>query len=47
MYVRILAQAALAVAGGDVADGQLTEVVAGHLGLDLNGGEDLVVSFHQ
>lgn len=43
-YVRVLAQATLAVAGRDVADGQLTEVVASHLGLDLNGSEDLAVS---
>ena len=46
-YVRILAERALTVAGGDVANGKLAEVVAGHLGLDLNGGEDLVVSPHR
>lgn len=43
-YVRILAQTTLTMAGRDVTNGQLTKVVASHLGLDLNGGEDLVVS---
>lgn len=31
------------VSDGLVGDGELSEVVAGHLGLDLNGGERLSV----
>ena len=38
---RVLAKAALAVASGNVRDRELAEVVASHLGLNLNGGEDL------
>lgn len=43
-YVRILAERALTVAGGDVANGKLAEVVAGHLGLDLDGREHLALA---
>ena len=42
-YVRILAERALTVAGGDVANGKLAEVVAGHLGLDFDGREHLAL----
>lgn len=35
------------VADGLVGDGELAEVVAGHLGLDLNGGEGLAVLWGQ
>ena len=43
-YVRILAERALTVAGGDVANGKLAEVVAGHLGLDFDGREHLALA---
>ena len=42
-YVRILAQATLTVAGRDVADSELAEVVTRHLGLDLHCRKDLKV----
>ena len=42
-YVRILAERALTVASGDVANGKLAEVVAGHLGLDFDGREHLAL----
>ena len=43
-YVRILAERALTVAGGDVANGKLAEVMAGHLGLDFDGREHLALA---
>lgn len=43
-YVRILAERTLTVAGRDVADGKLAEVVAGHLGLDFDSRKHLALA---
>lgn len=43
-YVRILAERTLTVAGRDVANGKLAEVVAGHLGLDFDSREHLALA---